>query len=172
MEGSGFSGDPESLRGPRGFPGPPGPPGVPGLPGEPGRFGVNSSVIPGPAGLPGVPGRDGQPGIPGPPVRPASPQLPLSPSGSAGNGGTLSVGASSCRGRSSPHRLYSSVLRREGSPLSVGRNLMVRALTRRVTACNASHLSVPQWAADLTEVVSRGDSHGIRVGPLPEDRGL
>lgn len=49
---------------------------------------------------------------------------------------------------------------------------MVRALTHRVTACNASHLSVPQWAADLTEVISRGDSHGIRVGPLPEDQGL
>lgn len=63
MEGSGFGGDLEALRGPRGFPGPPGPPGVPGLPGEPGRFGVNSSDVPGPAGLPGVPGREGPPGF-------------------------------------------------------------------------------------------------------------
>uniref|UniRef100_A0A8D0GYH3 Collagen type XVIII alpha 1 chain n=1 Tax=Sphenodon punctatus TaxID=8508 RepID=A0A8D0GYH3_SPHPU len=68
MEGSGFGGDLESLRGSRGPPGPPGPPGVPGLPGEPGRFGMNITGLPGPPGLPGVPGRDGTPGIQGPPV--------------------------------------------------------------------------------------------------------
>nr|XP_020032802.1 collagen alpha-1(XVIII) chain [Castor canadensis] len=98
MEGSGFSGDMESLRGPRGLPGPPGPPGVPGLPGEPGRFGVNSSYAPGPAGLPGVPGRDGSPGFPGPPGPPGPPGKE-GPPGMAGQKGSLGdVGAPGPKG--------------------------------------------------------------------------
>ncbi|XP_069472174.1 collagen alpha-1(XVIII) chain isoform X2 [Ambystoma mexicanum] len=89
MEGSGYGGDLDSVRGPPGIPGPPGPPGVPGLPGVPGEFGMNSTTAPGPAGLPGNPGRDGAPGLQGPPGPPGIPGRDGEPgiSGPAGEAG-------------------------------------------------------------------------------------
>lgn len=83
MEGSGYGGDLETVRGPPGIPGPPGPPGVPGLPGVPGEFGMNSSAA---AGLPGPPGRDGAIGLAGPPGPPGPPGRDGNP-GSSGPAG-------------------------------------------------------------------------------------
>ncbi|XP_078537595.1 collagen alpha-1(XVIII) chain isoform X2 [Lissotriton helveticus] len=93
MEGSGYGGDLESVRGPPGIPGPPGPPGVPGLPGVPGEFGTNRSSS---AGLPGPPGQDGAPGLqgpPGPPGPPGADGIPGSqgPAGEAGEPGELGL---------------------------------------------------------------------------------